>query len=225
MTSAAKLMFLPPLTTLVTRLMLTTSSLRFIRLPSSLLRVAIACLLSSSVFVPGTPVRGRGLIEPLVKLPELELQPTLACCIGESLDAAVIQIAPTIKDHLLDALLLRAFGDELADFLRGRHVAAGLLALTLLRDRRSRSDGRRGRVVDNLRVDVVERAVDVQAWTLGGAGHLGADALVNTLADCIALRNVDHLRSSFLVASLTFSDVRSYFAPVLPTFFFSFSSE
>src|ERR1700760_5157225 len=159
------------------------------------------------------------------ELPELELQPSLAGCVGESLDATVIQVAAAIEDHLLHALLLRALRDELAHFLRGRHVAAGLLALTLLRDRRSRGDGRTGRLVDDLRVDVVERAVDVQARTLGGAGHLRADTLVNTLADYVALRNVDHLRSSFLVASLTFSDVRSYLAPVLPTFFFSFSSE
>jgi hypothetical protein len=47
----------------------------------------------------------------------LEIQTGFARRIGQSLDAAVIQIAAAIEDHLLDALLLRALGDQLADFL------------------------------------------------------------------------------------------------------------
>ena len=36
----------------------------------------------------------------------LELESGFAGCVGESLDAAVIEITATIEDHLLDALLL-----------------------------------------------------------------------------------------------------------------------
>jgi hypothetical protein len=46
--------------------------------------------------------------------------------------------------------------------------------------------------IDELRVDMVERAIDVEAWTLGGPGHLLADTSVNSLADHIALTWIDH---------------------------------
>ena len=45
----------------------------------------------------------------------LEFQSSFAGCVGQRLHAAVIQIAAAIEDHLLDALLLRALGDQLAD--------------------------------------------------------------------------------------------------------------
>ena len=47
---------------------------------------------------------------------------------------------------------------------------------------------------------MVERAVDVETWTLCGAGHLFADARVDPLADHVALTGVDHSLLSFLVA-------------------------
>ena len=46
----------------------------------------------------------------------LELQTGFAGCIGQRLDAAVVQVSATVEDDLLDALLLRALGDQLADF-------------------------------------------------------------------------------------------------------------
>jgi hypothetical protein len=64
---------------------------------------------------------------------------------------------------------------QLADFLGRRDVAAGLLfALLAMVEAEAMVPVR---VVDHLRVDVVERAVHVQARTLGGAGHLLADAV------------------------------------------------
>ncbi len=39
----------------------------------------------------------------------------------------MIEIAAAIEDHLLDALFLRALGNQLAHFLGRRNVAAGLL--------------------------------------------------------------------------------------------------
>src|SRR5690348_17474697 len=77
-TSAEKLRFLPPFTTLVTRLIETTCSLR-LSVPGSM-RFTIAIW--------------------------LELQSRCARCVGERLDAAVILIAAAIEDDLLDALFL-----------------------------------------------------------------------------------------------------------------------
>src|SRR6476659_5852762 len=117
-TSAAKDMFLPPLTTLVTRLMLTTWSFRLSRFASIFFFVAI---MSFPAFWP--PASGK----PFKKLENLELQASFASCIGERLDAAVIQVATAIEDHLLDALLLCALGDQFANFSSRSDVATGLL--------------------------------------------------------------------------------------------------
>src|SRR5271170_777073 len=99
-TSAAKDIFLPPLTTLVTRLMETTSSFRLRRFASIFFFIAIITIQLSGY--PEGAVRN------------LEVQTRFAGSIGESLHAAVIQIAATVEDHLLDALLLGALGDQLA---------------------------------------------------------------------------------------------------------------
>src|SRR3954469_17595066 len=104
-TSALKLRFLPPLTTLVTRLMLTTVSLRS------------SC--DASIF---------SLVSNICSLyprnPRLELQPRFARGIRDRLDPAVIEIAAAIEDHPLDALLDRALGDGLAQRLGAGEVAA-----------------------------------------------------------------------------------------------------
>src|SRR5260370_28083033 len=101
-TSAAKDMFLPPLTTLVTRLIETASSLRLSRFASIFFFIAI---MSYPAF--WRPMRARW--------ETLEVEPRFAGWVGECLYAAVIEIAATIEDHLLDALLFRALGDELAN--------------------------------------------------------------------------------------------------------------
>src|SRR5271166_1129551 len=62
-------------------------------------------------------------------------------------------------------------------------------------------------VVDHLRVDVVERAVDVQPRPLPGARKLGADARVNALADCVSLGLRNH-GLSFLSAEPPCGPVR-----------------
>src|ERR1700679_1148976 len=128
-TSAANDMFLPPLTTLVTRLIETTSSLRLRRCASSFFFIsAIFCI---TFWLPS------GRHEKL-KLETLELQTCFAGCIGEGFDAAVIEVAAAVEDHLLDALLLRALGDELADGLRSGDVSAVVLIFGLLAERRGR---------------------------------------------------------------------------------------
>src|ERR1700722_2899765 len=89
----------------------------------------------------------------------LETQSAFARCVGERLDAAVIDIAAAVEHHFLDALRRGAFGDELAARLRRPDVGAGLEARAqLLLHRRRRSDGRAGAVVDHLGIDVLRRA-------------------------------------------------------------------
>src|SRR5437868_14372651 len=122
----------------------------------------------------------------------LEVETRFAGCVGQGFDTAVVEIAATIEDHLLDALLFRAVGDELSDLGCSRDVAAVLLLLRLLSEGGGRGDGHSVEVVDELGVDVVERAVDVEARALGGAGHLLADARVDALADDVALTGIDH---------------------------------
>src|ERR1700733_3776201 len=99
----------------------------------------------------------------------------------------MIEIATAVEDHLLDALLSCALGDKLADFRCGGDVAAVLLLRGLLAEGGGGGDGHPVEVIDELGVDVVERAVDVEARALGSAGHLLADARVHALADDVAL--------------------------------------
>ena len=83
-----------------------------------------------------------------------------------------------------DALLDCPLGDRLAHFLGRGNIAAGL---GLQRQRGGRNDGLALLIVNDLRVNMVQRTVDIQARTLGRAGKLGADARVNALPDCVSL--------------------------------------
>src|SRR3979411_2659329 len=110
MTRAAKDMFLPPLTTLVTRLMETTSSFRLSRFASIFFFIAI--MSCPAFWLPHwAPLR------------TLEIESGFAGCVGEGLHAAVIKISTTVEYDLLDALLFSALSDELADFSSGGDVA------------------------------------------------------------------------------------------------------
>src|ERR1700733_12948394 len=82
-TRAEKLRFLPPLTTLVTRLMETTFSFRF-RLEASM-RLAVGVNIFSFY--------------------KLKLQTRLASRVGQRFHAAMIQIPAAVEHHGLDALV------------------------------------------------------------------------------------------------------------------------
>src|ERR1700749_4068634 len=101
-TRAAKDMVLPSLTTLVTRLIETTSSLRLRRFASIFFFIAIMSY----------PAFWRPVGSPWETL---EFETRFAGCVSEGLDTAVIEIAAAVEDHLLDALLFGTLGDELAD--------------------------------------------------------------------------------------------------------------
>src|SRR5260370_9121606 len=97
-TSAEKLRFLPPLTTLVTRLMATTSSFKFAMLTSRCRRtdkMSLSCCLDIS----------------------LELQPRFPGRIAERLYAPVELIPAAIKHHLLDLRTARPPRNRIADNL------------------------------------------------------------------------------------------------------------
>jgi hypothetical protein len=76
-------------------------------------------------------------------------------------------------------------------------------------ERRGRNQRLALLVVDHLRVDVVQRAVDVQPRPLPGAGQLAADARVNALADCVSLGLRNH-GLSFLSAEPPCGPVRLF---------------
>src|SRR5690606_30146693 len=185
-TSAAKPKRRPPLTTLATRLMwtsLSTNSLsrssrsRPRSRPPSLRSCAISCPCSfpEARVEFASPI---GLAAKIGLLPaqswmksqqtfrpgqQLEVQAGLARGVGQRLDAAVIDVRPTIEDDFLAAGLGGALGDELADSGGSGGVGAGLQrTLQVLLQARSRGDGVALGVVDDLRVDVLRRTIDRQ---------------------------------------------------------------
>src|SRR5882757_6040681 len=96
-TSALKLRFLPPLTTLVTRLIDTTLS-----------------LMSSC----------DGSIRSRVRILLLEFQSRFARSVGHGADAPVIEEAAAVEHDALDAFFDRPLGDRLADRFGALDVAA-----------------------------------------------------------------------------------------------------
>src|SRR5687768_11036665 len=140
-TSALKLRFLPPLTTLVTRLIETTVSL---------MSSCDASTFSRSRFIIAT----------------LELQSCFARGIRHRFDAPVIEKPVAVEHHALDALFDQPLRDRLADRLRAGDVAALRAlperALDGRSDARRRRDRAAGHVVDHLHVDVRHAPVNRQ---------------------------------------------------------------
>src|SRR5436305_11868486 len=144
----------------------------------------------------------------------LELKTFVAGPFGQRLDAAVVDVAAAVEDHLLDPLLPGAGRHQLAHQL-GRRLAAGRAA-DLLADRRVRG-ARLGHrdplvVVDELRIDEAQALVDRQARPFGAAPHPLAQPQVGALA-ALPLRfhslgdGIAHVRSPCL----------AYLPPALPT--------
>src|SRR5262245_45087490 len=100
-TRAEKLMFLPPLTTFVTRLIDTTCSFRF--------RLFGSIRFSSAL---------NGM--------RLKLQSRFARRVGQRLHAAVIQVTAPVEYDLFQTRGLRPLGDQLPDGLRACDIAATL---------------------------------------------------------------------------------------------------
>src|SRR5262245_36401015 len=118
-TSALKLRFLPPLTTLVTRLMLTTVSFRSSCDASILSRVSIISsfpLPASSFQLTLARIRNACRSQSLRSSPfpqagsgeqeagSLELEPRFPCALGDGANPAVIEVAAAVEHDALDAL-------------------------------------------------------------------------------------------------------------------------
>ena len=89
----------------------------------------------------------------------LETQSAFACGFRQSSYSTVIEVAAPVEYDILDALLLRALGDELADGLGGRDAGAGLEPLQRrLFQRRRRDERGAAIVIDDLRVNMFRRA-------------------------------------------------------------------
>src|SRR5580698_342037 len=163
-TSAEKLRFLPPFTTLVTRLIETTCSFRL-------------SVCGSIRFTVLNAIR-------------LKLQSGFPCRVRQGLDAAVVDIAAPIEHYLLNSLFLGSPGNDLADGL-GRRQVATLGAVSLF-DGGSGNQREAVGIVDYLHIDIGQAAEHRQTRPLRGAAHLVADALVNALADLVFLSFMDH---------------------------------
>src|ERR671930_547997 len=153
-TNAAKENRRPPFTTLATRLMLTTRSVRS---------------------------RSFGLIGVVVAIaiPCLELQPSLASGIRHRGDAPLVGEPVAVEHHLLHLHRLALLGDQLSHPLGvSLLVAVGGLPLELLGERGGRRQRPPAGVVHHLRVDVLEALVHGEPRALGSSRQLPADALL-----------------------------------------------
>src|SRR5690606_21553821 len=107
----------------------------------------------------------------------LELQAVFTGSVGQGFDASVIQAAVAVETHGGDVFGLGVIGQGLSDLLGGFDVAA----VDLERDRGRGRERAAVDVVDDLRVDVVERTVYAEPRGIGRAGdglaHPAAAAL------------------------------------------------
>src|SRR5882762_9302177 len=166
-TKAEKLIFLPPLTTFVTRLIETTCSFRFKELGSMRFSSAL-----------------NGM--------RLKLQSRFARRVSQSLDTSVIQVTAPVEHDRFQALGLGPVRDQLADRLGPGHVAAARNAGRLL-DRGSRNQGLALAVVDDLNVNIGHAAKNRQARTRVRSLDLAADTRMNPPANVVFGNLLDHL--------------------------------
>jgi hypothetical protein len=94
----------------------------------------------------------------------LELQSAFARRISKRLDATVEQKAPAVENNFGHASLLGPLGNNLANARRRIEVCTRFGARILFQ-RRSRSNCRASRIVDDLRVDMTARTMDRQTRT------------------------------------------------------------
>src|SRR5580658_1923704 len=117
----------------------------------------------------------------------LEFQPRFARRFGQRCDPAVILVSTAIEDHEFDARGAGALGNLLADSFRRSDIAASLeIFARFLVDRTGRGERAPGAIVDNLRVNVANRAIDGEPRPLRGALDAHTHAAMNSLAMRVA---------------------------------------
>src|SRR5215204_6550636 len=158
-TSAAKPKRRPPFTTLATRLIWTRRSTNS---PSPSFRSSLRPPLWCSLAMSPSHLRGRRArsLEWVSCARRSEIETALAGGVGQRLDAAVIEIARAVEHDRLHAGGARALGDETPDLLRRVDVGARLqLPAHVLFEGRGGSERDAALVIDDLRVDLLRRAV------------------------------------------------------------------
>src|SRR5215831_11387270 len=144
-TRAAKPNRRPPFTTFATRLMLTSFSV------NSLSSRSRDCRSPSPR--PRRSPCVRAMLTPL------KVETAVAGRVGQSFHPAVKEIGAPIKYHPFNSCRSCPLGDELADGTRRSHVCAGSEARPeTLVEARGRGQCPPGRIIDDLRVDVLRRA-------------------------------------------------------------------
>src|SRR6185312_12001432 len=204
-TRSVKLKRRPPLTTLDTRLMVTTRSrnLSFSasralsrprprppRSPPPLRSPRRAPRRSSwpeAAVVSADPRQRSQLLQspefPFRCSQRSQCQPTFTCAVGNRCNAAVVPVAAAVEDHSLNTSSLGTLGHELADAL----CLGGLVAVEGPQIGFHGGSGRHGdalAVIDNLDKDVACGAVNHQARTDRGTGDALADAQMAAAACC-----------------------------------------
>src|SRR5699024_1587574 len=166
-TSAANFMMRPPLTVLETRLMETT----LVIMPSS----------------------SRFLIAITVFLLSLQLQAALAGAVSQGLDTAMIHETAAVEHDLRDALFQSTLGDLFANLGSGLDVAAETFNVLVHGGRRHQSHALF--IVNDLSVNVLGGAENIQARTSGGAADLAANAAMTTKTGFVLVDLLNHCLS------------------------------
>src|ERR1035438_2722311 len=150
-------MFLPPLTTFVTRLIETTWSFNWNEAASSfLVTLGIQNPFLICNWKSKTP-RASNYKSQITNYKFLELQSRFARRIGHGFDPAMVDVAATIEHHFGEPFFFGQFGNFFSHHLRRGHVAPGDTRILPVIRRRSRRQGYPFEVVDQLHVHMVER--------------------------------------------------------------------
>src|SRR5690606_1486150 len=186
-TRAVKLKRRPPLTTLETRLIVTTRSMNSFlgsaapRRPSPQRPPERSPPAAGPAPVPEPVLLRCGAAIrcsfALVRSRWSQGEPALTGAVGDGGHAAVVPVAAAVEHRGLDTGSLGPLGDELADATRLGDLLVVRRPQVGLEGRGGR-DGGAARVVDQLRDHVARGAGDDQARTLGRAGDLLADSEV-----------------------------------------------
>src|SRR5882757_3951886 len=128
-------------------------------------------------------------------MPWLELQSCFARSIRQRFDASVVKVSTAVEHNLLHAFFFSALSDGLANLFGSGHVSTGRLGFfvaLLAFGSAGRDQCHAVQVINDLRVDVVKRAINVQPRTLRRTLHLAPDPRVYALTILISFNIRDH---------------------------------
>src|SRR5699024_5641557 len=129
-----------------------------------------------------------------------QFQAGFAGALSKRLNAALVDETAAVVDHFGNALFEALLGDGLANLLSGLNVAAVSVEIFVHAGRAGQGDTLG--IIDNLGVDVLGRAENIQTGTLGGAADLAADAAVTAKTSFVLISLVDHNVSPLLLFTL-----------------------